>query len=237
MRQWYHNLTPFNQWLVRIMVVTLIVAVPGYALGIGLLLTGEPAPEAPVSGGPAANARATRTPQAGVVATPPQNPSATPRPLPTATVTVRPPSATPSQVRTPTSLPRLTATPTPRQTALPQLPGLPTVTPVPPVRQATESAPPASPSPTPTRQQRFNNLRALVQTDISRGPEGKEEREVLKRLDEIEKDLDRGEAQNGRKKLGELMKKVEEFARDEKLDPQIARHLINHLGDLAGQLG
>ena len=44
MRRWYGNLTPFNQRLVRLMVLALVAAVPAYTVGLLALLTPGPRP-------------------------------------------------------------------------------------------------------------------------------------------------------------------------------------------------
>ena len=49
MRRWYGNLTPFNQRLVRLMVLVLVATVPAYALGLLALLTPSPRPPSATS--------------------------------------------------------------------------------------------------------------------------------------------------------------------------------------------
>ena len=91
-------------------------------------------------------------------------------------------------------------------------------------------------TPTLSPRQQIEALRALVQDVATRGKEGREEREILRELQEIEKKIAEGEVEDAREKIGDLVKWVRERASKGERDPQLAEQITVGLGVLADRL-
>lgn len=94
----------------------------------------------------------------------------------------------------------------------------------------------APPTPTPSVRQRLAALMALVQNRMPRGEAGKQEREILKELEVIEKEIDEGDTKEAADKARELIREVREMASDGEIDRDLSDQLIARLTELAGHI-
>jgi serine/threonine-protein kinase len=113
-----------------------------------------------------------------------------------------------------------------------------------PAPQATAPPPPPSPIPQPTvppnpapptDPDTVAQLRALLEAGTTDGRAGKDGTELLKKLDEVEQALAKGDAKKAQDRLRDLQKRVQEGVRKDTIEPQFAQQVLDGVAAIAGQ--
>jgi eukaryotic-like serine/threonine-protein kinase len=121
-----------------------------------------------------------------------------------------------------TSAPQATAIPT---TAPTTAPSSPTVAPAP-----SATAPIAATEP-------VAGLRTILTNGIAAGQAGEDGQDLLKKLDEVQQAIAKGDQKKASEQLRDLQKKVEEKAREGKLDAALAEQTLLGIGQIASTYG
>jgi hypothetical protein len=81
------------------------------------------------------------------------------------------------------------------------------------------------------------NLRATLTNGIAAGQAGEDGQDLLKKLDEVEQAIANGDQKKASEQLRDLQKKVEEKAREGKLDAALAEQALAGIGQIASRYG
>jgi hypothetical protein len=128
----------------------------------------------------------------------------------------------------PTLQPTVAATPAP--SPVPQA----TAPPPPPSPIPQPTVPPPSPAP-PADADTVAQLRALLEAGTADGRAGKDGTELLKKLDEVEQALAKGDAKKAQDRLRDMQKRVQEGVRKDTIEPQFAQQVLDGIAAIAGQ--
>ncbi len=79
-------------------------------------------------------------------------------------------------------------------------------------------------------------MMALVQNRMPRGEAGKQEREIIKDLEVIEKEIDERDTKEAADKIRELIKQAREMASKGEIDRDLSEQLIARLTELAAHV-